>query len=537
MKVRETDLISNSNDYIKSVAEKNNAWSTIAKKSIDLDRSGKYSLAIDLYEGNKMPPNQILAIAIMGSASLEGNILAKQWLEKRLEIETSQLSDGGIETQSHDKIIGSISKENEETWRAALISFKTASGVTEEYFFEEASRELNTLTNFNFTRLQITEFLEGVSLVYIIQEARKIKFETSILNFKEERRREQYKAIKTDLLKIIDMIKPALIHHLPTLSLRRSQLLRDDHYGRQIREEWDAEIDYFILHFLVGGDGGEFESLKSVKSIKSTYNRVFRIIDHSSMFWAKSQSEGIEWANLAPVDFETECSDQLSHLGWKTRTTAGSGDQGIDVIATTPRVKLVVQCKRYANSVGNFAVQEIIAGREFEKADFAAVISTGVFTKSAQALASSANVFLLHPEEIEAKLSARNFDREVTVSAQAPKIHDMEELLGVVLDCNVRLEIENKSDLTNRASRAGDDDEEEEDTEEPADYFENDRLYEECIGILKATRRASVTTFERRLRITFEQAARLMNLLEENGIVGPEKGAESREILVEIDKL
>ena len=62
--------------------------------------------------------------------------------------------------------------------------------------------------------------------------------------------------------------------------------------------------------------------------------------------------------------------------------------------------RLVVQCKLYSGSVGNAAVQEVIAAREYEYADLAAVVSNGPFTASARELASAANVLLLHHDEI-----------------------------------------------------------------------------------------------------------------------------------------
>jgi S-DNA-T family DNA segregation ATPase FtsK/SpoIIIE len=40
---------------------------------------------------------------------------------------------------------------------------------------------------------------------------------------------------------------------------------------------------------------------------------------------------------------------------------------------------------------------------------------------------------------------------------------------------------------------------------------------------------------QRRLRIGYTRAARIMDLMEERGIVGPNKGAEPRDILVDLD--
>ena len=49
------------------------------------------------------------------------------------------------------------------------------------------------------------------------------------------------------------------------------------------------------------------------------------------------------------------------------------------------------------------------------------------------------------------------------------------------------------------------------------------------------TRRASTTMLQRRLRIGYTRAARLMDTLEERGVVGPPVGAGTREILLDLD--
>ena len=54
--------------------------------------------------------------------------------------------------------------------------------------------------------------------------------------------------------------------------------------------------------------------------------------------------------------------------------------------------------------------------------------------------------------------------------------------------------------------------------------------------MLKLTKRASTSMFQRRLRIGYNRAARIMELMEDKGIVGPENGSSPREILVDLDK-
>ena len=65
---------------------------------------------------------------------------------------------------------------------------------------------------------------------------------------------------------------------------------------------------------------------------------------------------------------------------------------------------------------------------------------------------------------------------------------------------------------------------------------EDEELVEQCIEVIRQTNRASVSVLQRRLRIGYTRAARIMDLLEERGVVGPNKGAEPREILIDLDE-
>jgi len=64
---------------------------------------------------------------------------------------------------------------------------------------------------------------------------------------------------------------------------------------------------------------------------------------------------------------------------------------------------------------------------------------------------------------------------------------------------------------------------------------EDEELLEQCVEVIRQTNRASVSVLQRRLRIGYTRAARIMDLLEERGVVGPNKGAEPREILIDLD--
>lgn len=69
------------------------------------------------------------------------------------------------------------------------------------------------------------------------------------------------------------------------------------------------------------------------------------------------------------------------------------------------------------------------------------------------------------------------------------------------------------------------------------DSEESDELLKPAIEVLRTTKRASTSMLQRRLKIGYNRAARIMETLEDRGIVGPENGASPREILVDLDSL
>jgi len=60
----------------------------------------------------------------------------------------------------------------------------------------------------------------------------------------------------------------------------------------------------------------------------------------------------------------------------------------------------------------------------------------------------------------------------------------------------------------------------------------DDDLYEEAMKLVVLHQQASTSMLQRRLKVGYSRAARLLDLLEERGIVGPSEGAKGREVLL-----
>lgn len=219
--------------------------------------------------------------------------------------------------------------------------------------------------------------------------------------------------------------------HIGALSLRFRQTIAHDAYGLEICDKWEQEIAYFLrnvvcllndpkrilyaeslvdypeLFLFIWNSIGKAQRW----SMESRYAESKKVHDDSmniinDMVRKYMQTDDVnhrdpkDVSELNPQEFEIYCADLLNEHGWITRLTPKSFDKGIDIIATHESVKVVIQCKKYSGPVGISAVQEIVAGKEYEQADFAAVVATSKYTKAAMNLASVTEVYLLHYSEL-----------------------------------------------------------------------------------------------------------------------------------------
>ncbi len=225
---------------------------------------------------------------------------------------------------------------------------------------------------------------------------------------KEAKSKKAAQYIKAVKARVQILISP----HIKTLCIKFDQTVFKDEYGNIVFTLWKKAEDYFIDNVLKKDDLIASYLNVSIPNnpINERYERSMRRINVGSMITdaifanKKSPSSNslmsVDVESLDPIQFEHHCSDILTNHGWASRATKGSGDQGIDIIATYNGVKAVFQCKKHSQPVGNGAVQEIIAGKVFEQAHIAAVVSNATFTPSAKQLASTAGIHLLHFSEL-----------------------------------------------------------------------------------------------------------------------------------------
>ena len=104
-----------------------------------------------------------------------------------------------------------------------------------------------------------------------------------------------------------------------------------------------------------------------------------------------------------------------------------------------------------------------------------------------------------------------------------------EEILKIV-DYTVsqqKAQFDNRFSVETSATKMHDDDNEEEEYEDP--------LYKDIVEFVVKTGKASASLLQRKYKLGYNRAARIIDLLEERGIVGPQNGSKPREVLVKLE--
>ena len=104
---------------------------------------------------------------------------------------------------------------------------------------------------------------------------------------------------------------------------------------------------------------------------------------------------------ISPLNYEKQIMILLKRLGFNAKNTKASGDQGADVLADKNGIKFAIQCKMYSKPVGNKAVQEVNAARDYYKCDFAVVVTNSSYTPAARKAAKACGVILLHDSQLD----------------------------------------------------------------------------------------------------------------------------------------
>lgn len=234
-----------------------------------------------------------------------------------------------------------------------------------------------------------------------------------------------------------------------------------------------------------------------------------------AMFWRNRSVDAamVSIDKMTGLEFEEYTAQLLKRIGYShVAVTKASGDQGIDVLATKDGVRYAIQCKNYSNRLDNTPVQEVYAGKSFYHCDIGVVLTNSTFTQSAHILANSIGVLLWDRATLQDMI--RRANRKRCFKCNSEKNANNEERLVTVMH-TAEVDATAIENLVSSFS-AGIEDE----------------LLPSAVDVILETGQASVSMLQRRLKIGYAQAARIVDEMEKKGVVGPFQGSKPRDILI-----
>ena len=130
--------------------------------------------------------------------------------------------------------------------------------------------------------------------------------------------------------------------------------------------------------------------------------------------------------NMTGYEFENYISKLLTKMGFEVEVTQYSNDGGIDLIATYEKPifsgKYIVQCKKWATSVGQPEVRDLYGVVMDQRANKGILITTSDFTSQAYEFAKNKNIELINGSILRDLIGGEN---SCALSNQtSPKFHN-----------------------------------------------------------------------------------------------------------------
>lgn len=191
-------------------------------------------------------------------------------------------------------------------------------------------------------------------------------------------------------------LSEAIRHHENALVSYYHQSRREDLFGNHDETKWHDRVDTFLRKQVVP-DIANFAVWRSgpigQKAAGMVHDATAQLV---SIHRATNPLARVDTSDLTPLEYERHCAELLRAKGWFVQMTPATRDGGADFIAEKHDWRMIVQCKRYTQPVGNKAVQEVTSALLLYNGNVACVVAPTGFTRQAQQEAHAQKVELLH---------------------------------------------------------------------------------------------------------------------------------------------
>ena len=140
----------------------------------------------------------------------------------------------------------------------------------------------------------------------------------------------------------------------------------------------------------------------AVQPLKRVYRDDERFVDHEMIIDALDSRPNL--MTLSPTEFESLVQNLFERMGLETRQTRASRDGGVDAVAYDPRPivggKIVIQAKRYKNTVGVSAVRDLYGTLQNEGGSKGLLVTTSRFGNASYEFAKNKPLELIDGPEL-----------------------------------------------------------------------------------------------------------------------------------------
>jgi restriction system protein len=204
-------------------------------------------------------------------------------------------------------------------------------------------------------------------------------------------------------------------------------------------------------------------------------------------------------------EFEEYCANVLKKNDYiNVEITKGSGDHGVDILAERENgTTYAIQCKCYSSNIGNKAVQEIFSGKSIYNRHIGVVMTNQYFTPAAKEAASKSGILLWDRDYLE---KMRGSEDITPVKTSSPFSTENTSLSSN----NENITLDN-SDI-------------------------DDEMLEKAVEAVIDRGKASTSYLQLTFKIGYGKAAKLIDMMEKDGVVGKFSGSKPREILMTMEQ-
>lgn len=251
--------------------------------------------------------------------------------------------------------------------------------------------------------------------------------------FEMQEKIKQQKLVDDLVDNVENLISGLIKKHQNVLYRKYKQTHYIDEYGKECTDGWDRELDYFIEHVIKPEiDEDNFRIKTNIVKFKIELAMLCIKNPDFANYLGNSKVKDTPYEYIevnTGLEYENFIEEVLKEGDYVVIRTPKTGDQGVDLIAIKNDIRIAIQCKFYSKPVGNKAVQEVVAGKDYYECEYACVVSNNFFTPAAKKLASASNILLLNEDSIVEELNKITSDSTFDKTKHNNEDNDDEELL------------------------------------------------------------------------------------------------------------